>query len=278
MSLWTSAEAESATLGKASRAFEVNGLSIDTRTIRPGEAFFAIKGDSHDGHAFTAAALAAGGALAVVSPGRIDLPADAPLLEVPDVLEGLIALARDGMEGVVQDPATLDEQQRHIERELKQTVEGYIDAKSSLATLDGYIRHITDVFSDPAQQVEDSELRVTYHHNMFTKISTGPRVRWGIAHVANNLFRDVSTFGVVSESDAYVFVQNNMFDKDVATPIATTYQDDLSGTMAEMGNIFPSNFPIDIMRPTITPVVVPGSPACSLTRERSVTWSAMAFA
>eukprot|EP01035_Chromulina_nebulosa_P052696 gene52696-71903_t len=42
----------------------VTGLSIDTRTIKPGEAYFAIKGDVHDGHAFVDAALKAGTGLA----------------------------------------------------------------------------------------------------------------------------------------------------------------------------------------------------------------------
>src|SRR5262250_418214 len=73
----------------------VPGISIDTRTIGRGEAFFAIKGDNRDGHDFVAAALAAGAGLAVVSADRRDsFPKDAPLLIVADVLEGLRDLAR----------------------------------------------------------------------------------------------------------------------------------------------------------------------------------------
>ncbi|HWL31390.1 MAG TPA: UDP-N-acetylmuramoylalanyl-D-glutamyl-2,6-diaminopimelate--D-alanyl-D-alanine ligase [Xanthobacteraceae bacterium] len=73
----------------------ITGLSIDTRTIAPGEAFFAIKGDARDGHDFVEAALKAGAGLAVVAADkRGAFAADAPLLVVPDVLEGLIALAR----------------------------------------------------------------------------------------------------------------------------------------------------------------------------------------
>src|SRR5215510_14385901 len=73
----------------------VMGLSIDTRTIAPGEAFFAIKGDNRDGHDFVAAALAAGAGLAVVAADRREsFPKDAPLLIVADVLEGLRDLAR----------------------------------------------------------------------------------------------------------------------------------------------------------------------------------------
>ncbi|MBM3528885.1 MAG: UDP-N-acetylmuramoylalanyl-D-glutamyl-2,6-diaminopimelate--D-alanyl-D-alanine ligase [Alphaproteobacteria bacterium] len=73
----------------------VPGLSIDTRTVKPWEAFFAIKGDARDGHEFVEAALKAGAGLAVVANDRrAALPPKAPLLAVPDVLEGLTALSR----------------------------------------------------------------------------------------------------------------------------------------------------------------------------------------
>jgi UDP-N-acetylmuramoyl-tripeptide--D-alanyl-D-alanine ligase len=73
----------------------ISGISIDTRTIVPGEAFFAIQGDSRDGHQFVAAALGARAGLAVVAASRRgDFPPDAPLLVVPDVLAGLRDLAR----------------------------------------------------------------------------------------------------------------------------------------------------------------------------------------
>src|SRR6516164_6368743 len=50
----------------------VPGISIDTRTIARGEAFFAIKGDNRDGHDFVQSALAAGAGLAVVSADRLE--------------------------------------------------------------------------------------------------------------------------------------------------------------------------------------------------------------
>ncbi len=65
----------------------------------------------------------------------------------------MLNLARDGMEGIVKDPATIGEEIKAVERELKETVGGYIEAKTSLATLDGYIKHIDDVFSHPEQHV-----------------------------------------------------------------------------------------------------------------------------
>ncbi len=71
----------------------VTGISIDSRTIAPGQAFFAIKGDAHDGHDFVAAALRAGAGLAVVSSTK-PAPSDAPLLIVRDVLGALRRLAR----------------------------------------------------------------------------------------------------------------------------------------------------------------------------------------
>jgi UDP-N-acetylmuramoyl-tripeptide--D-alanyl-D-alanine ligase len=83
----------------------VFGLSIDSRSIAPGEAFFAIHGDHRDGHEFVPAALAAGAAVAVVAAERrAQFPADAPLLVVPDVLAGLrdlAAAARARMHGKV---------------------------------------------------------------------------------------------------------------------------------------------------------------------------------
>ena len=72
----------------------ISGLSIDTRTIQAGEAFFALK-DARDGHEFVEAALKGGGGLAVVAADKAAMfPNDAPLLIVPDVLDGLTALAR----------------------------------------------------------------------------------------------------------------------------------------------------------------------------------------
>src|SRR5882672_4810251 len=72
----------------------IGGISIDSRSIAPGEAFFAIKGDIHDGHGFVGAALQNGAGLAVVARDkRGEVPADTPLLVVPDVLAGLSDLA-----------------------------------------------------------------------------------------------------------------------------------------------------------------------------------------
>jgi len=92
--LWTAAEAEAATGGRATRAFAVTGISIDTRSLGPGDLFVALK-DVRDGHDFVADALERGAAAALVS--RIpEGCGDAPLLIVPDVLAALAALGAAG--------------------------------------------------------------------------------------------------------------------------------------------------------------------------------------
>jgi len=73
----------------------VPGLSIDTRTVKSGEAFFAIQGENRDGHDFVDAALKAGAGLAVVARAKAGaMPPGAPLLIVEDVLAALNDLAR----------------------------------------------------------------------------------------------------------------------------------------------------------------------------------------
>src|SRR4026208_428755 len=81
---------------------ETSGISIDSRTLSRGDAFFAIQGDNRDGHEFVDAALKAGAGFAVVAKGQRQRFADAPLLVVDDVLEGLRGLAgaaRERMRG-----------------------------------------------------------------------------------------------------------------------------------------------------------------------------------
>lgn len=74
----------------------INGVSIDTRSLEIGDAYFAIKGDVHDGHKFVAAAFKSGAALSVVSHEKLNqLEGDTgPLLVVNDVLKAMEALGR----------------------------------------------------------------------------------------------------------------------------------------------------------------------------------------
>lgn len=94
--LWTAQEMAKATRGKLQGAVQdsVTGISIDTRTITPGEAFFAIKGDRLDGHDYVEAALAKGASLAVVdAASAAKFPKDARLLVVDETLQAMRDLA-----------------------------------------------------------------------------------------------------------------------------------------------------------------------------------------
>jgi UDP-N-acetylmuramoyl-tripeptide--D-alanyl-D-alanine ligase len=78
-------------------AMVAHGYSIDSRTIAPGELFFAVRGERFDGHDFVAAAIERGAVAAVVSRVRVaSLPDEAlavPLLIAEDPLIALQALA-----------------------------------------------------------------------------------------------------------------------------------------------------------------------------------------
>ena len=95
MTLWTSDDAAAATGGRVTAAWTASGVSIDTRTIAPGDLFVALQAD-RDGHDFVAQALARGAAAALVSRIPDGVASDAPLLVVPDVLRGLEDLGRAG--------------------------------------------------------------------------------------------------------------------------------------------------------------------------------------
>jgi UDP-N-acetylmuramoyl-tripeptide--D-alanyl-D-alanine ligase len=71
----------------------VNGFSVDTRQVRPGEMFVAIKTDKRDGHAFLRAAQQAGARAALVA--AADRTLELPQLVVRDPLRALQAIARE---------------------------------------------------------------------------------------------------------------------------------------------------------------------------------------
>jgi UDP-N-acetylmuramoyl-tripeptide--D-alanyl-D-alanine ligase len=83
--LWTSDDAAKATGGKAVGSWAINGVSIDTRSLLPGNLFVALK-DARDGHDFVDNAFAGGAGAAFVSR---DVLAGRPGLIVDDVLGGL---------------------------------------------------------------------------------------------------------------------------------------------------------------------------------------------
>jgi UDP-N-acetylmuramoyl-tripeptide--D-alanyl-D-alanine ligase len=92
LALWSAEEIAAATGGTASGEFQVAGVEIDSRDVRSGDLFFALKGESTDGHRFLDKAFANGAAAAVV-----DRPIALPHVLVADTnaaLEALAAAAR----------------------------------------------------------------------------------------------------------------------------------------------------------------------------------------
>ncbi|MBT8043291.1 MAG: UDP-N-acetylmuramoyl-tripeptide--D-alanyl-D-alanine ligase [Pontiella sp.] len=70
----------------------ITGISKDTRTLRPGDLYVAIRGDNFDGHAFVSDAFEKGAAGALVEQDYVST--DQPVLPVPDTIAGLQDLAR----------------------------------------------------------------------------------------------------------------------------------------------------------------------------------------
>ena len=101
--LWTAYEAAAATGGAlcarggdpdvwTAEDWSARGVSIDTRSLKPGDIFVALR-DARDGHEFLKSAFEAGAAAALVARAPADAPEGAPLLVVGDTLQGLRDLA-----------------------------------------------------------------------------------------------------------------------------------------------------------------------------------------
>lgn len=90
--IWNSADAAKATNGRAQGHWAATGLSIDTRTLKPGDLYIALRGDHLDGHAYVTQALALGAAAVMVDHIPAGVADDAPLLVVGDTFTGMQAL------------------------------------------------------------------------------------------------------------------------------------------------------------------------------------------
>ena len=99
---------------------------------------------------------------------------------------------------------------------------------------------------------EDSgHLRVTYHHNLFTRVDgRNPSIRFGTGHVYNNHYLNIPDYGIASRQNAQVRVENNYFD-NVDQPIrADTSLSDVAGQVNQVStNIFVNSGPNSITTP-----------------------------
>ncbi|MBA4010150.1 MAG: UDP-N-acetylmuramoylalanyl-D-glutamyl-2, 6-diaminopimelate--D-alanyl-D-alanine ligase [Erythrobacter sp.] len=97
MALWTAAEIAAATGGAASHDFQASGVEMDSRDVKPGDVFVALKGEAMDGHRFIEAAFAKGAVAAIV-----DRPVDFPHVLVKDTTAALHALAHAARDRAVE--------------------------------------------------------------------------------------------------------------------------------------------------------------------------------
>ena len=94
--LWKAKDAAEATNGTIRGSWQATGISIDSRTARPGDLFVALKGPSFDGHDYVAQALENGCAAAMVT--KIIAGYEKQCLLVHDTMEGLQNLGLAGRE------------------------------------------------------------------------------------------------------------------------------------------------------------------------------------
>lgn len=94
-------------------------------------------------------------------------------------------------------------------------------------------------------QSSDTQISVTFHHNWFDQSSSRhPRVRFGQAHVYNNLYDGCTTYGAGSAYGAKVLVEYNYFDgvqlpTDICTyPAKESNESNLQGSVA--GYLYPT--------------------------------------
>ena len=97
--LWTSDEIAAATGGIASAAFEVTGVTFDSREVGPGDLFVAMPGTVHDGHEFVDARLRRRAPRARSSRSR----SSGPHVLVDDTFAALQALGRASRERSTRD-------------------------------------------------------------------------------------------------------------------------------------------------------------------------------
>jgi UDP-N-acetylmuramoyl-tripeptide--D-alanyl-D-alanine ligase len=92
--LWTNQEVLAALgLPEESLTWSATGVSIDTRTLNPGDLYIAIKGDTHDGHTFVEEAFNKGAVAAIVN-SRINSDQKNHQIIVADTLQALSQLGK----------------------------------------------------------------------------------------------------------------------------------------------------------------------------------------
>jgi pectate lyase len=129
------------------------------------------------------------------------------------------------------------------------TYDGLLDVKkgSAYVTISwNYLHHhmkcsLVGHTDNAGQAEEDSKIRVTYHHNWFKDTDgRNPSLRFGAAHLFNNVFEDIADYGIAARDGAHAKVENCLY-RNVKLPMATDKfpVDGLPmGFICESGNTF----------------------------------------
>ncbi|WP_285711783.1 UDP-N-acetylmuramoyl-tripeptide--D-alanyl-D-alanine ligase [Erythrobacter oryzae] len=97
LALWTAAEIAAATGGTASADFQASGAEMDSRDVKSGDLFIALKGEAMDGHRFIPQAFEKGAVAAIV-----DRPVDYPHVLVADTTQALHDLAHAARDRAIE--------------------------------------------------------------------------------------------------------------------------------------------------------------------------------
>jgi pectate lyase len=87
-------------------------------------------------------------------------------------------------------------------------------------------------------------LRVTYHNNWFLNVGSRlPSLRFGTAHIYNNVYENVETSGINSRMGAQVLVESNVFS-NTKIPLTTDLDSAQEGFAVERDNLWGNSAPI----------------------------------
>jgi UDP-N-acetylmuramoyl-tripeptide--D-alanyl-D-alanine ligase len=97
LALWSAAEIAAATGGVASHDFQASGVEMDSRDVKPGDVFVALRGEAMDGHRFLPQAFEKGAVAAIT-----DRPVDYPHVLVEDTTRALHDLAHAARDRAIE--------------------------------------------------------------------------------------------------------------------------------------------------------------------------------
>jgi pectate lyase len=128
------------------------------------------------------------------------------------------------------------------------TYDGLLDIKkgSSNITISwNYLHHhmkcsLIGHSDSEGNQEADSKIRVTYHHNWFSHTDgRNPSLRFGAVHLFNNVFENITDYGIAARDGAHAKVENNVY-MNVKLPMSTDkfpVEGLPNGYICESGNV-----------------------------------------